>query len=75
MDCKKRNLNVWILIYKKEKESLQKYYLSSFSVEYIYINNNMSDGKLEKMDKDFSPQVDALLPETEDLAKVINHKC
>lgn len=30
----------------------------------------MSDGKLEKMDKDFSPQVDALLPETEGLAKV-----
>ncbi|GAN08178.1 26S proteasome non-ATPase regulatory subunit 12 [Mucor ambiguus] len=29
----------------------------------------MSDGKLEKMDKDFSPQVDALLPETEGLAK------
>lgn len=31
----------------------------------------MSDGKLEKMDKDFSPQVDILLPETEALAKVI----
>lgn len=30
----------------------------------------MSDGRLEKMDKDFSPQVDALLPETEALAKV-----
>lgn len=30
----------------------------------------MSDGRLEKMDKDFSPQVDALLPETETLAKV-----
>lgn len=30
----------------------------------------MSDGRLEKMDKDFSPQVDALLPETEGLAKV-----
>jgi 26S proteasome regulatory subunit N5 len=30
----------------------------------------MSDGKLEKMDKDFSPQVDVLLPETEALAKV-----
>ena len=30
----------------------------------------MSDGKLEKMDKDFSPQVDALLPETESLAQV-----
>ncbi|KAG0745181.1 hypothetical protein G6F57_000067 [Rhizopus arrhizus] len=29
----------------------------------------MSDGRLEKMDKDFSPQVDALLPETETLAK------
>ncbi|KAI8636203.1 PCI domain-containing protein [Parasitella parasitica] len=29
----------------------------------------MSDGRLEKMDKDFSPQVDALLPETEGLAK------
>ncbi|KAI8328533.1 PCI domain-containing protein [Choanephora cucurbitarum] len=29
----------------------------------------MSDGKLEKMDKDFSPQVDALLPETESLAQ------
>ncbi|KAI8080328.1 PCI domain-containing protein, partial [Thamnidium elegans] len=29
----------------------------------------MSDGKLEKMDKDFSPQVDILLPETEALAK------
>ncbi|KAG1460726.1 hypothetical protein G6F46_002344 [Rhizopus delemar] len=29
----------------------------------------MSDGRLEKMDKDFSPQVDALLPETEALAK------
>ncbi|KAI9364761.1 PCI domain-containing protein [Pilaira anomala] len=29
----------------------------------------MSDGKLEKMDKDFSPQVDVLLPETEALAK------
>lgn len=35
----------------------------------------MSDGKLEKMDKDFSPQVDALLPETEGLAKVTNQKC
>jgi hypothetical protein len=34
----------------------------------------MSDGKLEKMDKDFSPQVDALLPETEALAKVQNGK-
>jgi hypothetical protein len=32
----------------------------------------MSDGKLEKMEKDFSPQVDALLPETEALAKVQN---
>lgn len=31
----------------------------------------MSDGKLEKMDKDFSPQVDALLPETEALTKVL----
>jgi 26S proteasome regulatory subunit N5 len=30
----------------------------------------MSDGKLEKMDKDFSPQVDVLLPETEALTKV-----
>lgn len=30
----------------------------------------MSDGTLEKMDKDFSPQVDALLPETEALTKV-----
>lgn len=30
----------------------------------------MSDGKLEKMEKDFSPQVDALLPETESLTKV-----
>ncbi|KAI8383056.1 PCI domain-containing protein [Blakeslea trispora] len=29
----------------------------------------MSDGKLEKMDKDFSPQVDALLPETESLVQ------
>ncbi|ORY98341.1 PCI domain-domain-containing protein [Absidia repens] len=29
----------------------------------------MSDGKLEKMEKDFTPQVDALLPETESLAK------
>ncbi|KAG2194463.1 hypothetical protein INT47_003831 [Mucor saturninus] len=29
----------------------------------------MSDGRLEKMDKDFSPQVDVLLPETEALAK------
>ncbi|KAI9308024.1 PCI domain-containing protein [Cunninghamella echinulata] len=29
----------------------------------------MSDGKLEKMEKDFSPQVDALIPETEALAK------
>ncbi|KAI8087722.1 PCI domain-containing protein [Gilbertella persicaria] len=29
----------------------------------------MSDGKLEKMDKDFSPQVDVLLPETESLAQ------
>lgn len=29
----------------------------------------MSEGKLEKMDKDFSPQVDVLLPETEALAK------
>ncbi|RCI01695.1 26S proteasome non-ATPase regulatory subunit 12 [Rhizopus stolonifer] len=29
----------------------------------------MSDGRLEKMDKDFSPQVDALFPETEALAK------
>ncbi|GAA5811776.1 hypothetical protein MFLAVUS_005219 [Mucor flavus] len=29
----------------------------------------MSEGKLEKMDKDFSPQVDILLPETEALAK------
>ncbi|KAI7905073.1 uncharacterized protein BX663DRAFT_501599 [Cokeromyces recurvatus] len=29
----------------------------------------MSDGKLEKMDKDFSPQVDVLLPETEALTK------
>ncbi|KAJ8655839.1 hypothetical protein O0I10_008503 [Lichtheimia ornata] len=29
----------------------------------------MSDGKLEKMEKDFSPQVDALLPETESLTK------
>lgn len=32
----------------------------------------MSEGKLEKMDKDFSPQVDVLLPETEALAKVKN---
>lgn len=32
----------------------------------------MSDGKLEKMEKDFSPQVDALIPETEALAKVSN---
>jgi hypothetical protein len=30
----------------------------------------MSDGKIEKMEKDFTPQVDALLPETESLAKV-----
>lgn len=30
----------------------------------------MSDGKLEKMEKDYSPQVDALLPETETLAQV-----
>ncbi|KAI8970206.1 PCI domain-containing protein [Mycotypha africana] len=29
----------------------------------------MSDGSLEKMEKDFSPQVDALLPETEGLTK------
>ncbi|KAI7865946.1 PCI domain-containing protein [Spinellus fusiger] len=29
----------------------------------------MSDGKLEKMDKDFSPQVDVLIPETENLVK------
>ncbi|KAI8983468.1 PCI domain-containing protein [Pilobolus umbonatus] len=29
----------------------------------------MSDGKLEKMDKDFSPQVDVLIPETEALTK------
>ncbi|KAI8881666.1 PCI-domain-containing protein [Backusella circina FSU 941] len=29
----------------------------------------MSDGKIEKMEKDFSPQVDVLLPETEALAK------
>ncbi|ORZ15370.1 PCI domain-domain-containing protein [Absidia repens] len=29
----------------------------------------MSDGKLEKMEKDFTPQVDALLPETEALTK------
>ncbi|ORX46523.1 PCI-domain-containing protein [Hesseltinella vesiculosa] len=29
----------------------------------------MSEGKLEKMEKDFTPQVDALLPETEALAK------
>lgn len=34
----------------------------------------MSDGKLEKMDKDFSPQVDILLPETEALAKVKRRK-
>lgn len=34
----------------------------------------MSDGKLEKMDKDFSPQVDILLPETEALAKVTRKK-
>lgn len=30
----------------------------------------MSEGRLEKMDKDYSPQVDALLPETEALTKV-----
>ncbi|KAI7853733.1 PCI domain-containing protein [Circinella umbellata] len=29
----------------------------------------MSDGKLEKMEKDYSPQVDALLPETDALLK------
>ncbi|KAL1929511.1 hypothetical protein VTP01DRAFT_1649 [Rhizomucor pusillus] len=29
----------------------------------------MSEGKLEKMEKDFSPQVDALLPETETLTQ------
>ncbi|ORZ00496.1 PCI domain-domain-containing protein [Syncephalastrum racemosum] len=29
----------------------------------------MSDGKLEKMEKDYSPQVDALLPETDELVK------
>ncbi|CEI90453.1 Putative 26S proteasome regulatory subunit N5 [Rhizopus microsporus] len=29
----------------------------------------MSEGRLEKMDKDYSPQVDALLPETEALTK------
>ncbi|KAI9494908.1 PCI domain-containing protein [Zychaea mexicana] len=29
----------------------------------------MSDGKLEKMEKDYSPQVDALLPETDALVK------
>lgn len=34
----------------------------------------MSEGKLEKMDKDFSPQVDILLPETEALAKVIKNE-
>lgn len=45
---------------------------SPFTVELYkkQQNNNMSDGRLEKMDKDFSPQVDALLPETEGLAKV-----
>lgn len=36
----------------------------------------MSDeGKLEKMEKDFSPQVDALLPETESLTKVNGGDC
>jgi 26S proteasome regulatory subunit N5 len=30
----------------------------------------MSEGRLEKMDKDFSPQVDQLLPETEALQQV-----
>jgi 26S proteasome regulatory subunit N5 len=34
----------------------------------------MSDGKIEKMEKDFTPQVDALLPETESLAKVNRSK-
>ena len=33
----------------------------------------MSDGKLEKMEKDYSPQVDALLPETDALLKVQLH--
>ena len=33
----------------------------------------MSDGKLEKMEKDYSPQVDALLPETDALLKVQQH--
>lgn len=38
--------------------------------------NTMSDeGKLEKMEKDFSPQVDALLPETESLTKVNGGVC
>lgn len=37
---------------------------------HTILNITMSDGKIEKMEKDFSPQVDQLLPETESLQQV-----
>jgi hypothetical protein len=43
---------------------------SAWRVDLLLLNTTMSDGKLEKMEKDFSPQVDLLLPETERLQQV-----